>query len=132
LPSAASENIVSISDSNWSAGLIAQRKTSSSSPAFHQVCETPGATPTGLAGAGLQRATGDFRAERAGDDVERLPLARVDMGGRDAAAGIGVELDHDAVAASLRSRLQERHALAGDGIDQGLSFLDHLSLLARR
>ena len=46
LPSAASENIVSMSDSNWSAGLIAHRKTSSSSPAFHQVCGTPGAMPT--------------------------------------------------------------------------------------
>jgi hypothetical protein len=45
-PSAASENIVSISGSNWSAGRISHRKTSSSSPAFHQVCATPGATPS--------------------------------------------------------------------------------------
>src|SRR5262245_5178465 len=50
LPSAASENIVSISDSNWSAGLIAHLKTSSSSPAFHQVCATPGATASVLPG----------------------------------------------------------------------------------
>jgi hypothetical protein len=49
----------------------------------------------------------------------------VDVSGRDAAAGIGVELDHDAVAAGLSRRLQERHALAGHGVDQGLSFLDH-------
>ena len=46
LPSAASENIVSISDSNWSAGRISHRKTSSSSPAFHHLCDSPGRTMT--------------------------------------------------------------------------------------
>src|SRR5215471_3465881 len=44
LPSAASENIVSISDSNWSAGRISQRNTSRASPPFHHLCAWPAST----------------------------------------------------------------------------------------
>ena len=44
LPSFASANIVSISDSNCSAGLIRQRKTSSESPPFHHLCAWPAST----------------------------------------------------------------------------------------
>src|SRR5262249_26576212 len=44
LPSAASVNIVSISDSNWSAGRISQRNRASPSPAFQKRCGVPGAT----------------------------------------------------------------------------------------
>src|SRR5262249_21186776 len=43
-PSAASENIVSISCSNCSAGRISHRNTSSSSPGFHHLCAWPGST----------------------------------------------------------------------------------------
>jgi hypothetical protein len=50
LPSAASVNIVSISDSNSSAGLISHRKRASVSPAFQKRCGVPGATATTSAG----------------------------------------------------------------------------------
>jgi hypothetical protein len=49
----------------------------------------------------------------------------VHVRGRHAATRIGAQLDHDPFAAGIGRRLDERHPLAGDGIDQGLSFLDH-------
>ena len=44
LPSTASVNIVSSSDSNWSAGRTSQTKRTSSSPAFQNLCGVPGST----------------------------------------------------------------------------------------
>ena len=46
LPSAASANIVSSSDSNWSAGRISQTKQTGSSPAFQKRWGVPGSTVT--------------------------------------------------------------------------------------
>ena len=44
LPSRASENIVSISCSNWRAGRISQRKRAAVSPEFQNLCAVPGST----------------------------------------------------------------------------------------
>ena len=46
LPSFARPNIVSISFSNWSAGLIAQRNRAAVSDAFQNLCAVPGSTVT--------------------------------------------------------------------------------------
>ena len=86
LPSAASENIVSISDSNWSAGRISHRKTSSSSPAFHQVCDTPGAMPRRLAGADLDLRPATFAPSVPETTSNVSHWLRVDVSGGDAAA----------------------------------------------
>src|SRR6266511_4183397 len=46
LPAAASEYIVAISRSNWSAGVTVQTNRASSSPAFQNLCGVPGSTTT--------------------------------------------------------------------------------------
>src|SRR4029450_3063325 len=69
-PAAASANMVSINDSNRSAGRSSQRNTSSPAPAFHHLCACPGSTTrTSPARASILLAR-DLCSERARDDLE--------------------------------------------------------------
>ena len=131
LPSAARPNIVSISCSNCSAGRTSQRKTSSSSPAFHHLWAT-WLDDDDVLCDGFDRLAADLRAERAADHLERLRLVRVDVRRGDDAAGGGAELDQHVLAIGLGRRLQERHLLLRDGVHQSVACLDHRCLLRSR
>ena len=126
LPAAASEYIVAISRSNWSAGVTVQTKRTSSSPAFQNLCAVPGSTVDGLAGAELDRLLAAPHAERPREHLEALGLERVHVRRGDEAAGLHDRLEDDALAVRLGRGLVEDEPLAGDGILDLISCVEHL------
>ena len=79
LPSAASENIVSISDSNCSAGRISHTKCATSSPAFQNLCGVPAGTVRRLPGPATSSSRPTLKPTVPREHLEALLLA---SGGR--------------------------------------------------
>ena len=79
-----------------------------------------------LAGAGDELLAADPEADAAAEDLETLLLARVDMGGRDEAVRLHEGLDHDGLAVRLAACLPEDDALAGDGVVDRVSCVNHV------
>ena len=129
LPSAASANIVSISDSNCSAGRISQTKCAISSPAFQNLCGVPAGTVRRWPGPATSFLRPTLKPTRAAEHLEALLLARVDVRRGDEAVRLDVGLDHDGLAAGLARRLAEDDPLAGDRVLDAVSCADHGRLL---
>jgi hypothetical protein len=102
LPAAARANIVSRSDSNWSAGRTSQTK----------------------------RTGSDLEAKLPRRDGEALALGGVDVRGGNEPTWLDDGLDHDRVAVGVRRGGDEGDALAGDRVLDGVACKDHLCLLA--
>jgi hypothetical protein len=72
--------------------------------------------------AGLER-------DLALEDLERLGLVRVHVGGRNGAVGLDDDLDEDVLASRVGRCLDEANDLAGHGVVQGVSGANHRCLL---
>ena len=130
LPSAASVNIVSISDSNSSAGLTSQRKRASVSPAFQKRCGVPGSTVTTSPGPATIFSPPDLEADLAVEHLEALGLMRMNVRRRDAAVGAHDRLDEHGLAVRLLRGLVEDENLAGDGVLEAVSLANHVAVLS--
>ena len=79
-----------------------------------------------LARAKLDLLLAATHAERPGEHLEALGLERVHVRRRDEAAGLNDRLEDDALAAGLGSGLVEHEPLAGDGVLDLISCVEHL------
>jgi len=84
-----------------------------------------------LAGAELDLLPADGHRQRAGDDLEPLALVRVDVLRGDEAVRADGRLDQAVLAVGLAGGLEEGQPLAGDRVDDGVSWIDHCGSLAR-
>jgi hypothetical protein len=85
-----------------------------------------------VAGPGDDLLAADRELGLAGDDLEPLRLEGVDVRGCDEAVGLDGHVDQDALACRIGGGLQERHALAGDRVDQCVSCANHCPYLTFR
>ena len=71
----------------------------------------------------------DLEADAAAKHLEALLLARMDMGRRDEAVRLDEGLDHHGLAVRLARCLAKDDALAGDGVVNRVSCMNHVVLL---
>ena len=105
------------------------RTRASSSPALAKPCTTPGATSTTSPGSATTVRRPTRKRIRPVDDLEALGLDRVDVRDRHRAAGAQPELEAQQLAVGRGGGLDEREALAGHGVLEGLSGGEHVAVL---
>ena len=125
LPSRASANIVSISDSNCRAGLTSQWNMTGSSPSFQNLWAVPASTMALSPEHEADALAADAQVEHALDRGERLGLAGMHVRGGDEATGLDDGDELDVFAAGGGGGLEEGQLLAGHAVDESVSGVDH-------
>ena len=121
-------NIVSISDSNCSAGRISQTKCATSSPAFQNLCGVPGGDGERWPGPATSFRRPTLKPTLPRRHLEALLLGRVDVGRGDEAVRLTYVSIDDGLAAGLARGLAEHEPLAGDGVHDAVSCMDHVGV----
>ena len=129
LPSAASPNMVSINDSNCSAGRTSARKRSVSSPRVPELVRQAGIDQRHLARAELELLASALHAEPTFEDREDLRLVGVNVRGRDGSARLDEGVEERVLAVRVVRRELEDEPFAGHGVDDRVSCANHCGCL---